>query len=110
MVVSQASLHLHKRSTRAVHEWQRRRENGYICKGNFMGSSTRPRFHGILTTTTSFSSLYFVFIIMSEDIQNLLILHQMFIVQYDYTMILWKFPKHFICLIYSRRENVVETP
>ena len=34
----------------------------------------------------------------------------MFIVQYDYTMILWKFPKKLICLIYSRRENVVETP
>ena len=47
---------------------------------------------------------------MSEDIQNLLILHQMFIVQHDYTMILWKFPKNLICLIYSRRENVVETP
>ena len=47
---------------------------------------------------------------MSEDIQNLLILHQMFIVQYDCTMILWKFPKKLICLINSRRENVVETP
>ena len=52
----------------------------------------------------------FQFIIMSEDIKNLLILHQMFIVQYDYTMILWKFPKKMICLIHSRRENVVETP
>ena len=47
---------------------------------------------------------------MSEDIQNLLILHQMFIVQYDCTMILWKFPKKLIRLIHSRRENVVETP
>ena len=34
----------------------------------------------------------------------------MFIVQYDCTMILWKFPKNLIRLIYSRRENVVETP
>ena len=32
------------------------------------------RVHGVLTTTTSFSSLYFVFIIMAEDIQNLLII------------------------------------
>ena len=40
-----------------------------------MGSSTRPRFHGVLTTTTSFSSLYFhdfVFIIISEDSKSIL--------------------------------------
>ena len=36
---------------------------------------------------------------MTEDMQNLPIPHQMFIVQYD-----------FISLLYSRRENVVETP
>ena len=57
----------------------------------------------------SSSSLYVVFITMAEDIQNLLILHQMPItIQYDYTMIIWKFPKNLTSL-YSRRENVVET-
>ena len=99
-----------KRRNISINVVQRRRENGYICKGNFVGSSTRPRFHCVLTTTTSFSSLYFVFIFMSEDIKNLLILHKCLLCSMTTQWSSGYFRKKWICLIYSRRENVVETP
>ena len=66
--------------------------------------------HTSVCLSSSLYPLHIMFIIMAEDIQNLVIPYQILIVQYDYTMIIWKFPKRLTSLLYSRRENVVETP
>ena len=61
-------------------------------------------------SSSSLYPLHIVPIIMAEDIQNLIILYQMLIMQYNYTMIIWKCSKSLSSILYSRRENVVETP